>query len=103
MSLCLTTPRARRTAASSDRAPWSVKCSVLERARRARLHRAGSEVGGAFNVIALTVLPTLYVLGLAVNRIRGCYRQAAGDQANLTGGIEPMFPSRPQEGSRGSP
>jgi hypothetical protein len=72
-------------------------------------------------VFALTVLPTLYVLGaftfirvvecgaedfrygLAINRIRGHYRQVAGDQANLTGGIEPMFPSRPQEGSRGSP
>jgi hypothetical protein len=78
-----------------------------------------SEVGGAFNVFALTVLPTLYVLGaftfvrvvecgaedfrygLAVNRIRGHHRQVAGDQANLTGGIEPMFPSRQQEGQGG--
>jgi hypothetical protein len=60
-----------------------------------------SEVGDAFDVFALTVLPTLYVLGaftfirvvecgaedfrygLAINRIRGHYRQLAGDQANL--------------------
>jgi hypothetical protein len=60
-----------------------------------------SEVGDAFDVFALTVLPTLYVLGsftfvrvvecgaedfrygLAINRIRGYYRQLAGDQANL--------------------
>jgi hypothetical protein len=60
-----------------------------------------SEVGDAFNVFALTVLPTLYVLGaftfirvvecgaedfrygLAINRIRGYYRQLAGEQANL--------------------
>ena len=61
-----------------------------------------SEVGDAFDVFALTVLPTLYVLGaltfirvvecgaedfrygLAINRIRGYYRQLAGDQANLS-------------------
>jgi hypothetical protein len=60
-----------------------------------------SEVGDAFDVFALTVLPTLYVLGaftfirvvecgaedfrygLAINRIRGYYRQLAGDHANL--------------------
>jgi hypothetical protein len=60
-----------------------------------------SEVGDAFNVFALSVLPTLYVLGaftfirlvecgaedfrygVAINRIRGYYRQLAGDQANL--------------------
>jgi hypothetical protein len=60
-----------------------------------------SQVGDAFDVFALTVLPTLYVLGaftfirvvecgaedfrygLAINRIRGYYRQLAGDQANL--------------------
>jgi hypothetical protein len=60
-----------------------------------------SEVGDAFDVFALTVLPTLYVLGaftfirlvecgaedfrygLAINRIRGYYRQLAGDQPNL--------------------
>jgi hypothetical protein len=54
-----------------------------------------------FNAFALTVLPTLYVLGvftfvrlvecgaedfrygLAINRIRGYYKQRAGDQANL--------------------
>jgi hypothetical protein len=60
-----------------------------------------SEVGDAFDVFALTVLPTLYLLGaftfirlvecgaedfrygLAINRIRGYYRQLAGDQANL--------------------
>jgi hypothetical protein len=60
-----------------------------------------SEVGDAFDVFALTVLPTLYVLGaftfirlvecgaedfrygVAINRIRGYYVQLAGDQANL--------------------
>jgi hypothetical protein len=60
-----------------------------------------SEVGDAFDVFALTVLPTLYVLGaftfvrvvecgaedfrygVAINRIRGYYRQLAGEQANL--------------------
>jgi hypothetical protein len=60
-----------------------------------------SEVGDAFDVFALTVLPTLYVLGaftfvrvvecaaedfrygLAINRIRGYYRQIAGEQSNL--------------------
>ena len=60
-----------------------------------------SDVGDAFTVFALTVLPTLYLLGaftfirlvecgaedfrygLAINRIRGYYKQRAGDQANL--------------------
>jgi hypothetical protein len=60
-----------------------------------------SDSGDAFDVFALTVLPTLYVLGaftfvrvvecgaedfrygLAINRIRGYYRQLAGDEANL--------------------
>ena len=60
-----------------------------------------SDVGDAFTVFALTVLPTVYLLGaftfirlvecgaedfrygLAINRIRGYYRQLAGDQANL--------------------
>jgi hypothetical protein len=60
-----------------------------------------SEVGDLFNVFALTVLPTLYFLGvvtfvrlvecgaedfrygLAINRIRGHYKQIAGDQADL--------------------
>jgi hypothetical protein len=60
-----------------------------------------SEAGDAFDVFALTVLPTLYVLGaftfirvvecgaedfrygVAINRIRGYYRQLAGDQADL--------------------
>ena len=60
-----------------------------------------SEVGDLFNTFALTVLPTLYVLGvvtfvrlvecgveswrygLAENRIRGYYRELAGEQANL--------------------
>jgi hypothetical protein len=55
----------------------------------------------AFNIFALTVLPTLYLLGiftfvrlvecgaedfrygLAINRIRGYYKQIAGDQADL--------------------
>ena len=57
--------------------------------------------GDTFNTLALTVLPTLYMLGvftfvrlvecgaedfrygLAINRIRGYYKQLAGDQANL--------------------
>jgi hypothetical protein len=60
-----------------------------------------SEVGGPFQVFALIVLPTLYVLGvvthirlvecgvedvrygMAINRIRGYYRELAGDQAHL--------------------
>jgi hypothetical protein len=57
--------------------------------------------GDTFNTVALTVLPTLYVLGavtyvrlvecgaedfrygLAINRIRGYYKQVAGEQADL--------------------
>jgi hypothetical protein len=60
-----------------------------------------SEVGDVFNTFALTVLPTLYVLGvvtfirlvecgaedfrygLAINRIRHYYEEVAGDRANL--------------------
>jgi hypothetical protein len=60
-----------------------------------------STVGDAFNVFALTVLPTLYVLGLftfvrlvqsvaedfqygrAINRIRHHYLELAGDHAHL--------------------
>jgi hypothetical protein len=59
------------------------------------------ETGATFDVFALVVLPTLYVLGLftfvrlvecgaedfrygvAINRIRGYYKQLAGDQADL--------------------
>jgi hypothetical protein len=58
-----------------------------------------SEVGDAFNVFALTVLPTLYILGVftfvrtvengvedlmmgrAINRIRNYYLQIAGEEA----------------------
>ena len=57
--------------------------------------------GDTFNTFALTVLPTLYLLGaftfvrlvecgaedfrygLAINRIRGYYKQLAGDQSKL--------------------
>jgi hypothetical protein len=60
-----------------------------------------SEVGDAFNVFALAVLPTLYLLGsvtfirmvecgaedfrygMAINRIRSYYKELAGDRANL--------------------
>ena len=60
-----------------------------------------SEVGDVFNAFALTVLPTLYLLGavtfvrlvecgaedllygMAINRIRNYYQQIAGDRANL--------------------
>jgi hypothetical protein len=60
-----------------------------------------SEVGDVFNTFALTVLPTLYVLGvvtfvrlvecgaedfrygLAINRIRHYYEEVAGDRADL--------------------
>jgi hypothetical protein len=60
-----------------------------------------SDVGDVFNVFALTVLPTLYLLGvvtfvrlvesaaedfhygLAINRIRHYYQEVAGDRANL--------------------
>ena len=61
----------------------------------------GSQTGATFNVFALTVLPTLYLLGVftfvrvvecgaedyrygvAINRIRNYYKQIAGDQAKL--------------------
>jgi hypothetical protein len=60
-----------------------------------------SQIGTTFEVFALTVLPTLYVLGVftfvrvvecgaedfrygvAINRIRNYYKQIAGDQAEL--------------------
>jgi hypothetical protein len=60
-----------------------------------------SQAGNTFDVFALTVLPTLYVLGVvtfvrvvecgaedfrygvAINRIRNYYKQIAGDQARL--------------------
>jgi hypothetical protein len=60
-----------------------------------------SQVGDTFNVFALIALPTLYLLGsftfvrlvecgaedfqygMAINRIRGYYKQVAGDRANL--------------------
>jgi hypothetical protein len=60
-----------------------------------------SQIGATFDVFALTVLPTLYVLGVftfvrvvecgaedfrygvAINRIRNYYKQIAGDQAKL--------------------
>jgi hypothetical protein len=60
-----------------------------------------TEVGDAFNVFALAVLPTLYMLGavtfvrmvecgaedfrygMAINRIRTYYKEVAGDRANL--------------------
>jgi hypothetical protein len=58
-------------------------------------------VGAVFNVFALTVLPTIYVLGcatyvrlvecgaedlrygMAINRIRGYYKELAGERADL--------------------
>jgi hypothetical protein len=60
-----------------------------------------SDVGDVFHAFALTVLPTLYLLGavtfirlvecgaedfrygMAINRIRNYYQQVAGDRANL--------------------
>ena len=60
-----------------------------------------TEIGETFHVFALTVLPTLYVLGvftfvrvvecgaedfrygMAINRIRHYYKEIAGEQANL--------------------
>jgi hypothetical protein len=60
-----------------------------------------SDVGDVFNAFALTVLPTLYLLGivtfirlvecgaedfrygLAINRIRHYYKEVAGDRADL--------------------
>ena len=60
-----------------------------------------SDVGDAFYTFALTVLPTLYLLGavtyvrmvecgaedfrygMAINRIRGYYKEIAGERANL--------------------
>src|SRR5215213_4279123 len=73
----------------------------LQHARRAGVHRPASQTGTTFDVFALTVLPTLYVLGVfsfvrvvecgaedfrygvAINRIRNYYKQIAGDQAKL--------------------
>lgn len=61
----------------------------------------GSDFGDVFNAFALTVLPTVYVLGavtfvrlvecgaedflygMAINRIRNQYQQLAGDRADL--------------------
>jgi hypothetical protein len=61
----------------------------------------GSQTGTTFDVFALTVLPTVYVLGVftfvrivecgaedfrygvAINRIRHYYKEIAGDRANL--------------------
>jgi hypothetical protein len=61
----------------------------------------GSDFGDVFNAFALTVLPTVYVLGaitfvrlvecgaedllygMAINRIRNHYQQLAGDRADL--------------------
>jgi len=61
-----------------------------------------SGIGDVFNVFALTVLPTLYVLGsvtyvrlvecgaedfrygLAINRIRAYYKEIAGERADLS-------------------
>jgi hypothetical protein len=61
----------------------------------------GSDFGDAFDAFALTVLPTLYLLGaitfvrlvecgaedflygMAINRIRNYYQQLAGDRADL--------------------
>jgi hypothetical protein len=63
--------------------------------------RQASQTGTTFDVFALTVLPTLYVLGVftfvrvvecgaedfrygvAINRIRNYYKQIAGEQAKL--------------------
>ena len=60
-----------------------------------------SDVGETFDVFALAVMPTLYLLGsvtfvrmvecgaedfrygMAINRIRGYYKELAGDRANL--------------------
>jgi hypothetical protein len=60
-----------------------------------------SDLGDVFNAFALTVLPTLYLLGavtfvrlvecgaedlrygMAINRIRSYYQEVAGDRANL--------------------
>ena len=88
----------------------------------------GSTTGETFEVFALTVLPTLYVLGVfsfirvvecgaedfrygvAINRIRGYYKQIAGDQAELflqvtttPAGCSPTRRCRPRAGSSTSP
>jgi hypothetical protein len=87
-----------------------------------------SEVGDLFNTFALTVLPTLYVLGavtfvrlaecgvedwryaLAINRIRGYYREVAGDRADLfllsanddAAGVNENMGLRPEDTRRSS-
>jgi hypothetical protein len=76
--------------------------------------RQASDLGGAFDVFALVVLPTLYALGVftfvrlvkssiedllyspAINRIRGFYRELIGADARclmLAAHDEPLFPS----------
>jgi hypothetical protein len=92
--------RAQTTSESSARASlyvYSVSSALIALGFISQF----SAIGDLFNTFALTVLPTLYVLGvvtfvrltecgvedwrygLAVNRIRGYYREIAGDRADL--------------------
>jgi len=97
---CLQGARAQTMSESSARASvyvFSVSSALVALGFIAQI----SAVGDVFNTFALTVLPTLYLLGsvtyvrlvecgaedfrygLAINRIRGHYKLLAGDQSNL--------------------
>jgi hypothetical protein len=97
---CLQGARSQTMSESSARASvyvFSVSSALVALGFIAQI----SAVGDVFNTFALTVLPTLYLLGsvtyvrlvecgaedfrygLAINRIRGHYKRLAGDQANL--------------------
>jgi hypothetical protein len=92
--------RAQTTSESSARASlyvYSVSSALIALGFISQF----SAIGDLFNTFALTVLPTLYVLGtvtfvrlaecgiedwrygLAINRIRGYYQEIAGDRADL--------------------
>jgi len=96
----LQTARAQTASESASRASLYV-LSVSSTLVALGFITNASETGRTFDVFALTVLPTLYVLGVftfvrvvecgaedfrygvAINRIRGYYKQIAGEQARL--------------------
>jgi hypothetical protein len=96
----LQTARAQTASESASRASLYV-LSVSSTLVALGFITNASETSRTFDVFALTVLPTLYVLGVftfvrvvecgaedfrygvAINRIRGYYKQIAGEQARL--------------------
>ena len=97
----LQTARAQTTSETSARA--SVYMYTVSSALIALgfVSQVADGIGAVFNVFALTVLPTIYLLGcatyvrlvelgaedlrygIAINRIRGYYQEIAGDRADL--------------------